>query len=92
MTTTGQLIARARLYANTQENLAMRLGLTKGAVRGWEAGTRQLTVPRLLDVAAALGVPAATLLPEAERKPSVDDAWAHIIAAGHILQQIRRPR
>jgi transcriptional regulator with XRE-family HTH domain len=57
MTTTGQLIARARQNTGlSQRQLGDRLGVTQAAVAHWEHGRRAIYVVRLAQVAAVTGV------------------------------------
>jgi transcriptional regulator with XRE-family HTH domain len=89
--TTGQLIRRAREAAGLSEaKLGKRLGVVASAVHGWEHDRRNVTVPRLLEVAGALGVPPETLLPTAERTATMREARAHLAAASHILRQLEK--
>ena len=65
LTDVGANIRAARRAADmTQEDLAARLGCTQTAVSYWEAGKRDPGIPDLLRIAVALGVTAASLLPD----------------------------
>ena len=65
LTDVGANIRVARQAAGmTQEDLASRLGCTQTAVSYWEAGKRDPGIPDLLRIAVALGVTAASLLPD----------------------------
>ena len=55
----------------TQSDLAARLGRTQTAVSYWESGRRGLSLDDLVDVARALGIPSAELLPDRHRRPPV---------------------
>ena len=89
--TTGQLLRRARRAMGLSEaRFAARIGTSPSLVHAWECDTRNLSVPRLIKVAAALGVPPETLLPTAERKPTLAEAQMHLAAAQHILAQLGR--
>lgn len=46
----------------TQAKLAERLGVSRGTVGGWEAGSRQIGVDWLLPLCSALDVPLGKLL------------------------------
>ena len=61
----GRRIAEARRKAGlTQAQLAERLGWSRDALINYEHGRRTLAVERLIAIAEALDVPAATLLIE----------------------------
>lgn len=67
----GQLIRAARLNAGlTQEALASQLGLTRTSITNIEVGRQRIQVHMLLDIAARLGVPPASLLPRPGATPS----------------------
>lgn len=51
----------------TMDQLAARLGVSAQAVQRWETSTRAISVDRLVQIADALGVPAAELLPDTPR-------------------------
>ncbi len=46
----------------TQADLAARLGVSRGTLGGWEAGSRQISVDWLLPLCGALDVPLIKLL------------------------------
>lgn len=48
----------------TQDQLAALLGVTKGTISRWEAGSRQIDVEKLPDVAQKTGIPRAKLRPD----------------------------
>src|SRR5690349_14683314 len=59
----GRRIAEARRAAHlTQAELASRIGWPRDTLINIEHGRRPITVERLIQVAAALGLPPATLL------------------------------
>lgn len=55
-----------RLRRMTQENLAEMVGLTFQQIQKYERGANRISCSRLVDIARALGVPPAKLLPEAD--------------------------
>lgn len=64
----GDLIRGARVAASmTQGDLGRAIGLTFQMVQKYEKGRSAITAPRLVEVAAALGVRAVDLLPERAR-------------------------
>lgn len=64
----GDLIKAARTKAGmTQLGLGLEIGLTFQMVQKYEKGRSAITAPRLVEVAAALGVRAVDLLPERAR-------------------------
>lgn len=61
----GEAVRAARQRANlSQTGLADALGVTQTAVSYWESGKRGMGIGDLVAVAAALGVPAVSLLPQ----------------------------
>jgi transcriptional regulator with XRE-family HTH domain len=63
----GSRIREIRLSQEmTQEALALRSGVTRNVLIDVEHGRRSLLFERLLDIAEALEVPAADLLPRQE--------------------------
>jgi len=63
--TTGQKIRRARVNAGLlQRELAERVHLCQIAISSYETGRNRCTVETLCDIARALEVPAADLLPD----------------------------
>jgi DNA-binding XRE family transcriptional regulator len=59
----GRQIAQARQSKMTQEDLALKVSLTRTSIINIEKGRQQLLVHTLVDIAAALGVPVTDLLP-----------------------------
>jgi transcriptional regulator with XRE-family HTH domain len=60
----GSAVRQARERAGlTQTALAERLGTTQTCISYWETGKRDMGAADLVKAAAALGVPAASLLP-----------------------------
>src|SRR5947209_8631317 len=59
----GQRIASARRGHLTQEDLARKLGITRTSIINIEKGRQQVLVHTLTDIARALGIPAAALIP-----------------------------
>lgn len=59
----GQQIALARQNKMTQEDLALKLSLTRTTVINLEKGRQQVLVHTLTDIASALGVSITDLLP-----------------------------
>ena len=59
----GQRIAKARQPRMTQEALAKKIGLTRTSIINIEKGRQQVLVHTLLDLAGALEVPPASLIP-----------------------------
>ena len=56
-------IAQARMDAGlTSKELAAKLGVDAGTVSNWEAGRRQLTLERLIEISGLLGVGVTYLL------------------------------
>ncbi len=61
----GEKIVRARQAQGlTQKQLAAKLGIWAAVLCHWEIGTRSPNIRSLMRLAAALGVPAASLLPD----------------------------
>jgi PAS domain S-box-containing protein len=77
----GRRIARARKEAGlTQEDLAVRVGVTRRSIQGWEAGS--IAPYRHLDrLAAALGRRVADLRQAAGRAPPLGELLAALEAA-----------
>ena len=63
----GRQIAQIRQSKSkmTQEDLALKVSLTRTSIINIEKGRQQLLVHTLVDIASALGVPIAELLPPA---------------------------
>lgn len=60
----GQLVRAARRQAGlTQDALAMRVGLTRASINNIEHGRQKILVHTLFDLAGALGIAPAALLP-----------------------------
>ena len=59
----GRLIRTNRTGKMTQAELGERIGLSRTAVTNIECGRQRLLVDQLVEIADALGVPAAELLP-----------------------------
>ena len=75
----------------TQSDLAARLGRTQTAVSYWESGRRGLSLDDLLDVARALGVHSAELLPDGHARPPLPAllrAVADRVNAGQLADQL----
>jgi transcriptional regulator with XRE-family HTH domain len=67
----GRVIAGVRERAGVKQNeLAARLGLPASYLSKIEKGTRRIDVIELINIAAALGMSAATIIEEAERELS----------------------
>ena len=62
----GRRIRAARDKKLTQEGLAERVGLSRTAITNIERGRQRLLVNQLVDIARALEVDAARLLPNAQ--------------------------
>jgi DNA-binding XRE family transcriptional regulator len=63
----GHRIREIRIERDlTQEALALRSGVTRNVLIAVEHGRRSLLLKRLFDLADALGVPVAQLLPDDE--------------------------
>ena len=63
----GARVRRIRSGAGlTQEQLAGRVDLSRTAITNIEKGKQHVALHQLLDIAAALGVPAQSLLPMSE--------------------------
>jgi transcriptional regulator with XRE-family HTH domain len=61
----GEKIRRARKAQGlTQRRLAAKIGIWPAVLCHWEIGARTPNVDNLMRVAIALGVPAASLLPD----------------------------
>jgi transcriptional regulator with XRE-family HTH domain len=60
----GRLIRNNRTGKMTQAELGDRIGLSRTAVTNIECGRQRLLVDQLVEIAEALGVPAAELLPK----------------------------
>ena len=59
----GQNIKNARMAAEiTQVQLAKNIGTTQQVIARYESGEQDPTVSRLIEIAQALGVSAATLI------------------------------
>lgn len=66
----GQNIRRMRRQRRfSQEALAAEIGLTFQQLQKYELGINRVSCSRLCDIARALGVPPALLLPEIEPSP-----------------------
>lgn len=62
--TLGQLVRAARRQAGlTQDVLATRIGLTRASINNIEHGRQKILIHTLFDLAGALGVAPAALLP-----------------------------
>lgn len=59
-----KIAARRRKCDLSQMELAHRVGLTRTSITNIEAGQQDTTILRLADIANALKVPAASLLPD----------------------------
>jgi transcriptional regulator with XRE-family HTH domain len=59
----GRLIRNYRTGKLTQAELGERIGLSRTAITNIECGRQRLLVDQLVEIADALGVPAAQLLP-----------------------------
>jgi transcriptional regulator with XRE-family HTH domain len=64
----GQRIRAARRGKLTQAELGERIGLSRTAVTNIECGRQRLLVDQLVEIAEALGVEAAGLLPSARAR------------------------
>lgn len=62
--------------------LAKSVGVTSTTIAGYEAGRMRIPAPRLLDIADALGVSAAELIPP--EAPAADPAARLLAAFGRI--------
>ena len=95
LTDVGANIRAARQAADmTQEDLATRLGCTQTAVSYWEAGKRDPGIPDLLRIAVALGVTAASLLPDTAAPADENAAQGRLarVDGGHERTGRRRER
>jgi transcriptional regulator with XRE-family HTH domain len=71
----GGLVRKARDKAGlTQDALASRIGLTRTSVTNIEKGRQKVLLHTLCDLASALGIPPAALLPESQEstEPVID--------------------
>jgi transcriptional regulator with XRE-family HTH domain len=59
----GRLIRNTRTGKMTQAALGERIGLSRTAITNIECGRQRLLVDQLVEIADALGIPAAELLP-----------------------------
>ncbi|MBI5186127.1 MAG: helix-turn-helix transcriptional regulator [Nitrospinae bacterium] len=65
----GKNVQKWRMKRNlTQEELALESGLSQGYINQLESGKKGFSEGRLLDIAAALGVPISALFEEEEKK------------------------
>jgi len=77
----------------TQGDLAKRLGRTQTAVSYWESGQRGLSIDDLVDLAHALGVDGAELLPDRPRRQPVSvllRAVAEQVDADRLADELER--
>jgi transcriptional regulator with XRE-family HTH domain len=66
----GERIRAARVARHaSQMDLALVLGVSTTAVGFWETGRNQISTSRLVTIASALGVPPASLFPDASVFP-----------------------
>jgi transcriptional regulator with XRE-family HTH domain len=64
---TALLIRQERVKAGlTQEQLAEIIGTTPVTIGRYETGERGVSIPKLMEIAHALGVPPARLIPEGD--------------------------
>jgi transcriptional regulator with XRE-family HTH domain len=64
----GRLITAAR-GARTIEDVAAALGLSRQAISAYEGGRSGISVARLVQLAAVLGVQAGDLIPDHDAEP-----------------------
>jgi transcriptional regulator with XRE-family HTH domain len=70
--TAGQNIKAARERAGiSQTELAERIGTTRQQIGKYETGTQDMTVERMLRIAAALGVEPNTLIKQEESNETI---------------------
>jgi transcriptional regulator with XRE-family HTH domain len=70
--TAGQNIKAAREKAGiSQTELAERIGTTRQQIGKYETGTQDMTVERMLRIAAALGVEPNTLIKQEESNETI---------------------
>lgn len=70
----GKNIAAARKAKGlTQDQLALRMGVTQGAVTGWETNKRDPKIKQLPALCAVLGVSVETLLARDDTDPILSD-------------------
>jgi transcriptional regulator with XRE-family HTH domain len=70
--TAGQNIKAAREMAGiSQTELAERIGTTRQQIGKYETGTQDMTVERMLRIAAALGVEPNTLIKQEESNETI---------------------
>lgn len=60
----GRKILRARKGRMTQEDLGERVSLTRTSITNIEKGRQKILLHTLVDIAGALGIAPATLLPD----------------------------
>lgn len=79
---TGHLVRRARTAAGVSlRELARRIQVSAGTLSATENGKTPLTVDRLNQIAAALGVTTVDVL-AARLQPTLDNAAAHLVGDG----------
>jgi transcriptional regulator with XRE-family HTH domain len=66
----AQVRERRTAMRQTQLELATRIKLTRGSVANIEAGRQSVLLHQFLDIAAALGVKPAQLLPSQQESPT----------------------
>lgn len=69
----AEIRRRRERMGKTQDELAIRVGLSRASVANLEAGRQAVPLHHLVEVAAALGVSAADLLP---KEPVLRDSGA----------------
>lgn len=88
----GRRIRSARGGKMTQEQLADRVGLSRTAITNIECGRQRLLVDQLIEIADALDVPAADLLPSRDsirQAPSAPTSTPTIAELPTVARYIR---
>ena len=89
----GERIRGAREGKMTQAVLGSHVGLSRTAITNIECGRQRLLVDQLVEIASALGVPAAKLLPERKKpSPISDDAVSEMPAVREWLSSVSNKR
>src|ERR1700733_7978016 len=87
----AQVRERRTAMGLTQLELAARIKLTRGSVANIEAGRQSVLLHQFLDIANALVMNPAQLLPEAEEAPSSRENGEMPEAVRNAVQEIRSP-
>jgi transcriptional regulator with XRE-family HTH domain len=74
----GRRIRAAREGKLTQATLGARIGLSRTAITNIECGRQRLLVDQLVEIAAAIGVPATNLLPPVSGQAPIANADTNV--------------